>query len=59
LLANRLKKFVPLRCAASRPLPAGPVRHEYILTPRGIDLYPVVLSIEKWDDTHMLGKLGR
>jgi len=32
------EKIVPLRCAASRPLPAGPVRHEYILPPRGLDL---------------------
>jgi hypothetical protein len=36
-----------------------PMRYEYRLTPKGLDLYPVVLSIVHWGDVHMVAKKGR
>src|SRR6478736_2978291 len=36
-----------------------PVRYEYRLTPKGLDLYPIVMSIVHWGDVHMSGKKGR
>lgn len=37
----------------------SPARYEYILTQRGLDLYPVVMSIVHWGDTHMVDERGR
>src|SRR3546814_16720619 len=36
-----------------------PLRHEYRLTPKGLKLYPVIMSIVHWGDEHMAGKPGR
>ena len=30
----------------------GPTRHEYVLTPKGADLYPVLLSVMAWGDKY-------
>jgi DNA-binding HxlR family transcriptional regulator len=38
---------------------SGPVRHEYRLTQKGLDLYPVMMSIVHWGDIHTAGKAGR
>jgi hypothetical protein len=35
------------------------VRYEYRLTQKGLDLYPVVMSIVHWGDVYMAGKKGR
>jgi hypothetical protein len=35
------------------------VRYEYRLTPKGLDLYPIVMSIVHWGDVYMAGKKGR
>lgn len=35
-----------------------PPRYEYRLTPRGHDLQPVVLSLIRWGDTHLVGPEG-
>ena len=37
----------------------SPARYEYILTQRGLDLYPVVMSIVHWGDMHMVDERGR
>jgi DNA-binding HxlR family transcriptional regulator len=36
-----------------------PLRHEYRLTPKGLKLYPIIMSIVHWGDEHMAGKPGR
>src|SRR3546814_15290582 len=36
-----------------------PLRHEYRLTPKGLKLYPVIMSIVHWGDEHMAGTPGR
>jgi DNA-binding HxlR family transcriptional regulator len=35
-----------------------PLRHEYRLTQKGIDLYPVILSLVHWGDAHCAGEDG-
>ncbi len=40
------------------PYQDSPKRHEYILTQKGLDLYPIVMSIVHWGDIHMAGKKG-
>jgi hypothetical protein len=36
-----------------------PVRYEYRLTPKGLDLYPVLMALVHWSDVHMAGKRSR
>src|SRR3546814_12567099 len=36
-----------------------PLRPEYRLTPKGLKLYPVLMSIVHWGDEHLSGKPGR
>src|SRR3546814_15174886 len=36
-----------------------PLRHEHRLTPKGLKLYPVIMSIVHWGAEHMAGKPGR
>lgn len=59
LLASRLKKLVEAFVLVKVPYQERPVRYEYRLTPKGLDLYPVVLSIVHWGDMHLAGKSGR
>lgn len=35
-----------------------PVRYEYRLTQKGLDVYPVILSLVRWGDTHYSGADG-
>jgi len=59
LLAERLKKLVRLGVLRRIPYQESPKRYEYILTQKGLDLYPVIMSIVHWGDTHMVDSRGR
>ena len=59
LLAERLKKLVRLGILRRIPYQESPKRHEYILTQKGLDLYPIIMSIVHWGDTHMVDERGR
>src|ERR1700676_4301708 len=59
LLTERLKKLVPLGFLPRIPYQESPKRYEYILTQKGLDLYPVIMSIVHWGDTHMVDSRGR
>jgi DNA-binding HxlR family transcriptional regulator len=45
ILASRLKKLVEELVLVKVPYQQRPVRFEYRLTPKGLDLYPIVISI--------------
>ncbi|WFU41905.1 helix-turn-helix domain-containing protein [Bradyrhizobium sp. CB82] len=59
ILADRLKKLVRFGVLRRSPYQESPTRHEYILTQKGLDLYPVVMAIVHWGDTHMVDERGR
>ena len=59
ILADRLKKLVEAGVLAKKPYGERPVRHEYRLTQKGLDLYPVLMSIVHWGDIHTAGDAGR
>ena len=59
LLADRLKKFVKFGVLRRVKYQERPARYEYILTQRGLDLYPIVMAIVHWGDVHMAGERGR
>lgn len=58
LLSRRLSKLHREGILERRPYQRRPVRHEYRLTEKGLDLYPVIVSLLGWGDRWMAGKAG-
>ena len=57
-LADRLAKLVKHGVFRRERYLARPVRYEYRLTEKGIDLYGVIVTVADWGDKHMTGKKG-
>lgn len=58
ILADRLKLLVEHGTLQRRACAADPRHHEYVLTPKGMDLYPIILTLMKWGDRWLAGKSG-
>jgi DNA-binding HxlR family transcriptional regulator len=58
-LAERLRKLVESGVLRRVPYQKKPERFEYILTQKGLDLYPIMMAVVHWGDTHMLEEHGR
>ncbi|MEN8182593.1 MAG: helix-turn-helix domain-containing protein [Myxococcota bacterium] len=50
LVADRLGKLVDAGILERRRYQERPERHEYRLTPKGLDLYPVMMALVRWGD---------
>ena len=59
ILTDRLRKLVDHFVLTKVAYQQNPTRYEYRLTSKGLDLYPVVLSIVHWGDVHLSGRKGR
>jgi DNA-binding HxlR family transcriptional regulator len=59
ILADRLRKLVHEGVLQKIPYQERPTRYEYRLTPKGLDLFPVLMGLVHWGDTHRAGKAGR
>lgn len=53
-LAARLRTLVAAGVLERRQYCEHPPRYEYVLTPAGRDLYPVILTLMQWGDRHRL-----
>lgn len=58
ILADRLKKLVDHGVLYKSPYQQKPLREEYRLTEKGLELHPVVLSLVAWGDRHMADERG-
>ena len=58
IITARLKLLVEEGVLTKAPYQDRPVRHEYRLTEKGLDLYPVVMAIVHWGDRHYAGQAG-
>ncbi|MFC3713964.1 winged helix-turn-helix transcriptional regulator [Sphingoaurantiacus capsulatus] len=58
VLAERLPKLVDDGILEKLPYQERPIRYEYRLTPKGLDLYPVILALVHWGDAHYAGEAG-
>ncbi|WP_166023374.1 winged helix-turn-helix transcriptional regulator [Streptomyces chilikensis] len=56
VLAERLRLLVDAGVLSREPYQERPVRHEYRLTPRGRALLPVLIALQDWGDTWLLGE---
>jgi DNA-binding HxlR family transcriptional regulator len=52
LVREGLLRKVPYRDSGQRS------RHEYRLTTKGLDLYPVLVALMEWGDRHAIGPVG-
>lgn len=57
-MTARLKTLVDRGILERRQYSAHPNRFEYRLTPAGLDLYPVIISLLRWGDQHLSGADG-
>lgn len=53
ILASRLRKLVAAGVLNKVPYQDRPRRHEYRLAPKGLDLYPIIMSLVHWGDVHV------
>jgi len=58
VLADRLKSLVDDGVLEKRRYSERPDRFEYRLTEKGLDLWPVLISVLRWGDKWMTGKEG-
>jgi DNA-binding HxlR family transcriptional regulator len=59
LVADRLEKLVEHGILERRPYQERPLRHEYRLTAKGLDLHPVIASLAAFGDRWLDGGAGR
>ena len=58
LLAERLETLVERAVLERRPYQHNPVRYDYLLTEKGRDLIPVLMSLKAWGDRWTAGEDG-
>jgi DNA-binding HxlR family transcriptional regulator len=56
VLAARLKSLVADGVLETRRYSERPPRHEYLLTEKGLDLRPVLLTMLDWGERHIYGQ---
>lgn len=58
VLATRLERLVAEGILEKRPYQQRPPRHEYGLTEKGLDLWPIVVELLRWGDRHAASPAG-
>ena len=58
VLTARLQRLVDEGILERRPYSERPERYEYFLTEKGLDLWPVMISLMHWGDQHEPGPGG-
>ena len=58
ILSDRLRKLVSHGILERRRYESRPERFEYLLTPRGKDLYGHIVALMRWGDRHLAGPEG-
>jgi DNA-binding HxlR family transcriptional regulator len=58
VLAARLGRLVEAGIMERRPYQEHPPRHEYVLTEKGRDLFPIIAAMLAWGDKWTAGEAG-
>ncbi|MBQ0795437.1 helix-turn-helix domain-containing protein [Zhongshania sp.] len=58
VLTDRLKKLVSYGVLYKSPYQERPLREEYRLSEKGLELHPVILGLVGWGDKHMSDERG-
>lgn len=59
VLTKRLNRLIEAGILEKRAYQASPERFEYYLTEKGLDLWPVLMSLVEWGDKHCDSGAGR
>jgi DNA-binding HxlR family transcriptional regulator len=54
ILQARLERLLEFGILVKRPYQERPLRHDYRLTAKGADLWPVLVALLQWGDAHAL-----
>jgi DNA-binding HxlR family transcriptional regulator len=57
-LAERLRHLTDAGVLEKTLYHDHPPRYEYVLTPKGRDLHPVIIGLSQWGDRHLAGPEG-
>ena len=58
VLNTRLQRLVESGLLERRRYQERPPRHEYVLTERGLELWPAIVALMQWGDRHLAGDEG-
>ncbi|BFM18159.1 helix-turn-helix domain-containing protein [Maricurvus nonylphenolicus] len=58
ILSNRLNRLIDEGILEKQPIDGG-AQQEYVLTQKGIDLFPVLMSLMQWGDKYMPNPEGQ
>jgi DNA-binding HxlR family transcriptional regulator len=58
IVADRLDRLVEEGVLSRQAYQDRPLRHEYRLTPKGLDLHPAVMALVHWGDRYYAGEAG-
>src|SRR6185503_19598242 len=58
VLTERLELLVKRGILERRRYQERPARHEYRLTPMGVDLFPVLMALARWGNRWLVGERG-
>jgi DNA-binding HxlR family transcriptional regulator len=58
VLTTRLERLVEQEILEKVPYQQRPLRHEYRLTEKGLDLWPVIVELLRWGDRHAAPSAG-
>jgi DNA-binding HxlR family transcriptional regulator len=58
VLSARLQRLIDEDILERRAYQESPPRHEYFLTEKGLDLWPILLAMMHWGDRHSAGPEG-
>ncbi|MDT8907241.1 transcriptional regulator, HxlR family [Pseudomonas sp. NFACC49-2] len=53
ILASRLKALVEVGVLETRPASDGSAYKEYVLTQKGREVFPIVVSLRQWGERHL------
>lgn len=56
ILSDRLRRLVEAGILQTRPASDGSAYQEYVLTPQGETLFPVVLALRQWGEQHLFAR---
>jgi len=57
-LTDRLTRLVDEGLLERRPYQTQPLRHDYVLTEKGRDFFPVLAAMTRWGDKWLAGEAG-
>jgi DNA-binding HxlR family transcriptional regulator len=59
ILSDRLRKLVDAGILAMQDASDGSAYQEYVLTPQGENLFPVVVALRQWGEQHLFAPSER